>query len=74
MKAQKFVCKECLNVIEVASFEEIVKLKKVCLCCQRKALAKPMINPQVANRRLHRNNKRSHIKKLFWENKWYSYD
>ena len=67
MKAQKFICKECQKPQEVESFEEIVKLKKVCLCCQRKALSKPTVNPQVTNRRLYRNAKRSHIKQLYWD-------
>lgn len=53
MEAQKFVCKKCLNVIEVESFEEIVELKKVCLCCQRKGLKK--VPTAKLRRERHRN-------------------
>ena len=50
-----FICKECKDIVEVGSFEDIVKMKKLCVFCQRKLKHSKGVNTFKKNHKVYIN-------------------
>lgn len=50
-----FICKNCNDVVEVKSFEDVVKMEKLCVFCRRKLKHKKGVNTFKKNHKIHIN-------------------